>query len=235
MQSTSIRLLLNLVSNIYRMGGPPPRPGEAPVDPSPAALEAVERAKGLLVRVMYTIIDKFGTLQHYIPRALTVLAQEEVTRRRHSVVERELRAGIRAGTDAIVSPDLSASDDSEPWKLSEEALGSIKDIKAMMKTMTMGLKTVMWCLSNLRSAQATATVQPGMCDTFTLCHFPTCSCVDACVCACMCVYMFVCACLLIVDVAIAVLMLEQDVRMLIKFLKCGLRCMQMLGKWYAVM
>ncbi len=40
---------------------------------------------------------------------------------------------------------------------------------------------------------------------------------------------------MIVDVAIAVLMLEQDVRMLIKFLKCGLRCMQMLGKEYAAM
>jgi hypothetical protein len=200
LQSTSIRLLLNLVSNIYRMGGPPPRPGEAPVDPSPAALEAVERAKGLLVRVMYTIIDKFGTLQHYIPRALTVFAQEEATRRRHSVIERELRAGIRAGTDAIVSPDLSASDDSEPWKLSEEALGSIKDIKAMMKTMTMGLKTVMWCLSNLRSAQATATVQPGMHDTCSLYYAIACSCVDAwmsmcflvslslrvCVCVCVC-------------------------------------------------
>ena len=154
-----MRLLLNLVSNIYRMGGAPARAADVSTSeagPSPMN----ELAKRLLTRIMRAIVDKCGALQHYIPRALTALATEAATRHRRAITERGIHADIRAGADPVVSADLSANEEAEPWKLSEDTLGSIKEIKAMIKTMSMGLKTVMWCISNLRAAATTTGAPP---------------------------------------------------------------------------
>lgn len=164
------------------MGGAPARAADAgSADAAPSSMN--ELAKSLLTRVMRTIVAKCGALQHYIPRALTALATDVATRHRRAIIERDIHASIRAGADPILSADLSANEEAEPWKLSEEVLGSIKEIKAMIKTMAMGLKTVMWCISNLRTAaQAPGAPPPG---TVMVCLYICC--VNVCIVVCLCV------------------------------------------------
>lgn len=210
-QTTSVRLLLNLVSNIYRSSSAATTGG----DPSAGALETVKRGRSLLSRILFTLVHKFGTLQQYIPRAINALFTERDLRKVHAKVESKLRDNLRRQPeDTSVSPDVSVDDPVDPWKGQEEPVGSIKDIKSLIKTMTLGLKTVVWCLSNLHQQQLKS-VEPTAAGKS------------------VCVLLFRCGSPVVILCAgyplPGNLLAEDEMRLLVKFLKWGLRCFQMLG------
>jgi hypothetical protein len=43
----------------------------------------------------------------------------------------------------------------------DESCGSMKDVKSLVKTMTLGLKTVLWCILSLGKNAAAAAAGPG--------------------------------------------------------------------------
>jgi len=132
-QTTSVRLLLNLVDNIYH--------NDHPI-----------HMKGwhLLLRILSTLVDKFETLSSYIP---VLIAREErnakvkkttetnyiiklkeahISRKERTFQKKERKEEERFFTNGIVNDD------------------STKDAKALIRTMVLGLKTVVWCISNYK-------------------------------------------------------------------------------------
>lgn len=181
-QTTSVRLLLNLVDNIFHN-----------TDADAA------KGRGLLTRILSTLVHKFGTLQHYIPRVLAELKATAAKRADAVTHERDITnamlrcrdvpsgapeaaggaaaadangddgagaaagAGAGAGAGAVASPPLDLPllheeknipfSDMTKW---DRTLGTVKDVKSLVKTMTLGLKTVVWCASNYRREAAGA-------------------------------------------------------------------------------
>jgi hypothetical protein len=186
-QTTSVRLLLNLVDYIFHNGD---------ADAS--------RGKALLIRILTALVHKFGALRDFIPLveaaeavraaqknmqeagAVPLLAlalesspEEEVPpasaapapataigppEGQHAsavapITAKEVEASalktLRLPTGAALGP---ADPPNMPRKY---ALGgppsvgdSVKDVKSLVKTMIVGLKTVIWCCSNYRRKQA---------------------------------------------------------------------------------
>ena len=111
MQTTSIKLLLNLIEGIIHRN------------------DAEGKGRVLLVRIMDTIVNKFVTLKDRIPKLLT-------TYKAHT--ERSAAARAQAANSADAN---------------DGGLKEINDCKVLIRTLILGLKTVVWSASNLRTAQ----------------------------------------------------------------------------------
>lgn len=192
-QTTSVRLLLNLVDNTFHNNDPDGSKGRT-----------------LLTRILYTLVYKCGTLRSVIPRVLA--AERDKAAEAKAKDDRERAFSVishaRPGTGASAADDGSAGDapsgasgataatasgvDTEgrpvartrsqsldrsssevlaaattfasqygrrstTSALSSTQVGSaepitdsVKDVKSLLKTMVLGLKTVVWCVSNYR-------------------------------------------------------------------------------------
>ena len=134
-QTTSARLLLNLVDHIFH-----------------SKESSDQSGRGLLVRILDTLVKKFGTLALYMNKV------KEAS---------EIRNIEKKESDNFCDLVLSASfsvEDSETKKKDDSkriekersfALGgnpditdSLEDIKMIIKPMIMGIKTVIWCIKN---------------------------------------------------------------------------------------
>jgi hypothetical protein len=142
-QTTSVRLLLNLVSNIYRNNG--------------AEVEANDRNRALLTRIMSCLVHKFGTLQYHIPRVIQYVKQKKTLSAQRHTAEGTIRESLCSRSGAVL-PALDVMAVSPPILPTYDAIddaASMKDVKTLVKTMTLGLKTVLWCMANFSRPQGT--------------------------------------------------------------------------------
>ncbi len=144
-QTISVRLVLNLVNIIFRSVSPDGR-----------------EVRTLLFRIMSCLVLKFGTLQHLIPRIIaSELTKRQLSERKtkeelavhQSIVQGGAASGVvKPALDVVADPgDGSVASFLDSLK-TDESCGTMKDIKSLVKTMTVGLKTVMWCIVNIGRA-----------------------------------------------------------------------------------
>lgn len=107
MQTTSVRLLLNLIEGIL---------GD----------DSEVKARQLLIRIMDILVSKFATIKAQVPRLLSHVA---TLRARGDVYA----AGRPLSEDPVVDP-----------------MKEINECKHLIKTLTLGLKTVVWSASNIK-------------------------------------------------------------------------------------
>ena len=159
-QTTSVRLLLNLLDYVVKN------------DETNA-----QGRRDLLFRIFDTLVNKFDSLQNYIPsviKATEIKLQKEVgferrclgfvplEERIQCVYNSKLTGNVREGRNNF--PAL----ESEKFELDyrrPHALGgrsdikdSIQDIQSLIKSIISGLKTAIWCLGNSRSQVKSAII-----------------------------------------------------------------------------
>ena len=117
-QSTSIRLLMNLVEGIYHKNS-----------------EAEGKGRALLVRILDTFVKKFGTLKEYIPK----LQNLDKNGLDEEAWMRLPGAHQRSGASLDIQVDIAKE---------------YADCKQLIKTLIVGMRTVVWSVSNLRTNTA---------------------------------------------------------------------------------
>jgi transformation/transcription domain-associated protein len=128
-QTTSVRLILNLVENIFHKN------------------EAESRT--LLVRILHCLVSKFATMRDLIPKQLKAV---QTTRK-------PATTGTGAG-ESFVSPNKLPNEVQSSTTICSRGRGdtidrsaadSIRECKQLLKTMILGVKTVVWSVSNSRA------------------------------------------------------------------------------------
>ncbi|CAK9094971.1 Transcription-associated protein 1 (dTRA1) [Durusdinium trenchii] len=169
LQTTSVRLLLNLVDRIFHNRQTDPNVG-----------------RQLLVHILHTIVQKFGALRFYIPE-IVVRARKRQRQRYESYSKGDAdkpipayyytrnpsasnsdsaaaaaaAANAKVVTISVVEQDGPLERPPETLanmlKLGPEAMHSsssvvnadgVKECKGLIQTMVLGLKTVLWCVCN---------------------------------------------------------------------------------------
>lgn len=147
-QTTSARLLLNLVDHIFHNKDSNDQIG-----------------RDLLVRILDTLVRKFGTLLKFMLPALKESAQrkrleqaiDELSCER--ILEAELKEMTSENDDGSVfvaaNEEKQNVNDAEIRRKRKYALGgspevsdTVQEVKLLIKPMIMGLKTVIWCIKN---------------------------------------------------------------------------------------
>ena len=132
-QTTSIRLLMNLVEGIYhkhnqdqeKMGG-----AVQPLQQQGAAGDHVKGRK-LLVRILDTFVRKFGTLKEYTKKLCEAQGQEK-----HDDPSSQLEfMPFRSGSLSDIVIDITKE---------------IGDCKQLIKTLIVAVRTVVWSVSNVK-------------------------------------------------------------------------------------
>lgn len=117
LQTSSVRLLMNLIEGILKIHNTDPSQGEA--------------ARGLLIRILETMVTKYVTLGDLVPDLLMRIEE------------------LRATPDPIsAGKRLSDLPSSDPIK-------EVVEFKNLLKTLTQGLRTVIWTAMNIPTAEST--------------------------------------------------------------------------------
>ena len=119
-QTTSVRLLLNLVDFIFHSGGS-------------------EKANGkrLLVHIMKTMVAKFDTLRFHM-----IQINYSVQRPGCNMMCRQLNfSKCNSTTGRTESSPITTTSDSTPTD-------GMADVRPLIQTLIRGLKTVIWCISH---------------------------------------------------------------------------------------
>jgi phosphatidylinositol kinase/protein kinase (PI-3 family) len=135
MQTTSIKLLLNLIEGIIHRN------------------DSEGQGRVLLVRIMDTIVNKFVTLKERIPKLLE-------TYKAHAPPKQGEKPADESSQKVIIASEKEA-DSSDSTNATDGSLKEINDCKVLIRTLILGLKTVVWSASNLRTAQNSAAGQPA--------------------------------------------------------------------------
>ena len=147
---TCARLMHHLVESIFRMRAD--------------AAQATE-ARQFLIRILYATVAKFRSLRPQIAQLLVTADElekvieakakvnDEMQPNEKEKSEQETRAAMPPTTpkraDASGSEkDDSAKTDEVPKMPSHEKLKSLSDTKAIVKTLTIGMKTLLWSITN---------------------------------------------------------------------------------------
>ena len=141
-QTTSVRLLLNLVENIFHKSEP--------------------EGRALLVRILHCLVSKFATLKQLIPKHLAQVeaakkAEEEDKARRAAAAA--AADGGPAAAPILPSSAVASSAPGAPKPADagdKSAADTTRECKQLLKTMILGVKTVVWSVSHSR-----APVQPA--------------------------------------------------------------------------
>ena len=131
-QSAAVRLLLNLVDHIHRTS---------------EAGDGRQSGRPLLVRILYTLTAKFESLQHLIPKVFAQLNANSALIARKMEENTDAASGVTFPTLVSLSspaPVLGGS------RVDDDAEDAVKEIKLMLSTMVMGLKTVVWCCRDIK-------------------------------------------------------------------------------------
>jgi transformation/transcription domain-associated protein len=164
-QTTAVRLLLNLVDTIFHNKEPNPQPG-----------------RDLLARILDTLVRKLGVLKDYIP---VVEKAEEAKKsettdldaavawcKKLNISEERTCDGnpsnssskLRNTSKERVDEDSLSDDDAETndelkdnilrniWSLDDTSnvTDTLHDVQTMVRSIVVGLKTVVWCINNYR-------------------------------------------------------------------------------------
>lgn len=152
-QTTAVRLLLNLVDTIFHNQ------------------EAnAQLGRDLLARILDTLVRKLGTLREYAPKVEAAQTEEEqsdleaalVWSRQHAP-SLSVNTGMNDESEASDLTEDGATDSSTKgiaahdaivtklWLQDEEQLLStdtMQDVQLMVRSIVVGLKTVIWCINN---------------------------------------------------------------------------------------
>ena len=140
-QTTSVRLLLNLVDHIYHNKDPNPK-----------------IAQDLLWRIMNTLVNKFETLIEYIPivkKAEDRKKEETIMSERSCLNSLEkIRSSLPIEeADAIKPSDKTSKKQSLSLSGLPETttnMDSLHDVRSLVKPIALGLKTLIWTVGNYR-------------------------------------------------------------------------------------
>jgi len=136
-QSQSVRILLNLVDQIHR---------------SSDATDGRHNGRALLVRILHTLTAKLEALQAFIPK-LTAHIQ-----RNSAAMLAKMEANTNTASGAIYPtlltlPSPTPVSSAVASKGEEELEDVIRELRLMISTMVMGMKTVLWCKTTNTHAQ----------------------------------------------------------------------------------
>lgn len=138
-QTTSVRLLLNLMDYIFHNKDSDHRFGRM-----------------LLVRILESLVSKFGTLKASIPRVI----QSDHLKRSQKTEEFDNRALAKLRqSELLLMPevndkDISSAENKKPSVgINNQISDSVNDIKSLIRTLILGLKTVIWCVTNYNSRE----------------------------------------------------------------------------------
>lgn len=120
-QTTCVRLMLNLVEPIFTRG----------VD-----IPSREEGRLLLGRILDAFVSKFGTLKHIVPQLLQGGEGEEGKE----------RLSLRTRLELPVQTALNV-------QIPPEHAKEIADCKQLIKTLVMGMKTLVWSITNVNTSQ----------------------------------------------------------------------------------
>ena len=133
-QTTSIRLLMNLVEGIYHKHNQDQEKmsGAAQALQTQGGAGDVKGRK-LLVRILDTFVRKFGTLKEYTKKLCEAKLREKEG---HSVGDSQLEfMPFRSGSLSDVAVDIQKE---------------ITDCKQLIKTLIVAVRTVVWSVSNVK-------------------------------------------------------------------------------------
>ena len=139
-QTTAVRLLLNLVDTIFHNKDANPQLG-----------------RDLLARILDSLVRKLGVLKDYIPLV-------EAAEQARSVETTDLEAAVlwtKSLNDGSETSDLTddsakSKEDKTMRKLwsedeSSDVTDTLQDVQTMVRSIVVGLKTVVWCINNYRN------------------------------------------------------------------------------------
>ncbi|KAJ7563398.1 hypothetical protein O6H91_03G108600 [Diphasiastrum complanatum] len=103
-----------------------------------------EEGRALLVRILDAFVSKFGTLKHNIPQLLEGVDGDD-TKERQSLRSR-LELPVQAALNLQVPPEHAKE---------------VSDCKQLIKTLIMGMKTLVWSITHLNVTQMQVAQGPG--------------------------------------------------------------------------
>lgn len=131
-QTTSARLLLNLVDHIFHNKESNDQSG-----------------RGLLVRILDTLVKKFGTLEIYMYKVKEACEVRYVEKNEDKkMCDKLLDAALETGSNCNKISKHNGIQ--RPFALggNPDISDSLHDVKLIIKPMIMGIKTVIWCIKN---------------------------------------------------------------------------------------
>jgi transformation/transcription domain-associated protein len=137
-QTTSIRLLMNLVEGIYhKHNQDQDKMAGAVQGMQPSAVgDSNVKGRKLLVRILDTFVRKFGTLKEYTKKLCEAKGQEK-----HDDPSSQLEfMPFRSGSLSDIVIDISKE---------------IADCKQLIKTLIVAVRTVVWSVSNVKGGGVT--------------------------------------------------------------------------------
>ena len=125
-QTSAVRILLNLVDMIHRVG---------------ETGDGRHTGRGILVRILFTLTAKCESLQAFIPKLAAHVQKNSAAVLAKMEQNTDPVSGVVYPTLLTLSSPAAVSSGS---KGEEEVEDVIKELKTMLSTMVMGLKTVVW-------------------------------------------------------------------------------------------
>ena len=134
-QTTSVRLLLNLVENIFHKSEP--------------------EGRALLVRILHCLVSKFATLKQLIPKHLAQVEAIKKAEEGDRLKKAAASAADGGPAAAPIVPSSSATTSVSTFKTPDagdkSAADTTRECKQLLKTMILGVKTVVWSVSHSRA------------------------------------------------------------------------------------
>ena len=129
-QSQSVRILLNLVDQIHR---------------SSDATDGRHNGRALLVRILHTLTAKLEALQAFIPKLTAHIQRNSTAMLAKIEANTNTASGVTYPT-LLTLPSPTPVSSAVASKGEEELEDVIRELRLMISTMVMGMKTVLWCM-----------------------------------------------------------------------------------------
>ena len=148
---TCARLMHHLVESIFRMR---------------SEKTQAEQARQLLVHIMYATVAKFRRLRSNVPELLeTANDLEKAIKAKAAKTDKDAgppkvdsaegAESKKADETASDAKNAASNDEKDPELPSHEKLRALSDSKAIIKTLTIGMKTLLWSITNFNGSEPT--------------------------------------------------------------------------------
>jgi transformation/transcription domain-associated protein len=139
-QTTAVRLLLNLVDTIFHNKEPNAQTG-----------------RDLLARILDSLVRKLGVLKDYIPvvEEAEKLKKEETSDLEAAILWNSRFLSNGSDTSDLTDDSIKSKDDMLTRKLwsqddASDVMDTLQEVQVMVRSIVVGLKTVIWCVNNYR-------------------------------------------------------------------------------------
>ena len=151
-QSQSVRILLNLVDQIHR---------------SSDATDGRNNGRALLVRILHTLTAKLEALQSFIPKLTAHIQRNSAAMLAKIEANTNTVSGVTYPT-LLTLPSPTPVSSAVASKGEEELEDVIRELRLMISTMVMGMKTVLWYVSYPHQHAHTPCAQTAHTRLFTV-------------------------------------------------------------------